>query len=49
MDEREDPDDECEVTVEDLPFVVSNDMIDAYGEKYSIFVLACGTPGVTAG
>ena len=49
LDEREDPDEECEVTIGGLPFVVSNDVIDSYGKKYSIAALECGTPGVTAG
>jgi hypothetical protein len=49
MDEREDPDEECEVSVDDLPFVISNEVIDSYGEKYSIAPLECGTLRVTAG
>ena len=49
MDEREDPDEECEVSVNDLPFVISNEVIDSYGEKYSIAPLECGTLRVTAG
>ena len=49
LDEREDPDEECEVTVDGMPFVINNDVIDSYGKKYSIAALECGTPGVTAG
>ena len=49
MDEREDPDEEIELTVDGIPFVIHNDVIDSYGEKYSIVALECGTPGVTAG
>ena len=49
LDEREDPDEECEVTVDGMPFVVSNDVIDSYGEQYSIAAQESGIPGVTAG
>lgn len=49
LDEREDPDEEIELTVDGIPFVIHNDVIDSYGEKYSIVALECGTPGVTAG
>jgi|GEM_PF-529984 Uncharacterized conserved protein len=48
LDEREDPEEESEVTVDGIPFVVSSDVIDSYGKKYSIASLECGTPGVTA-
>ena len=48
LDEREDADEETEVTVEGMPFVVNNEVIDSYGSSYSIATLECGTPGVTA-
>ena len=31
LDEREDPDEEQEIEVEGLPFVVNEDVIDSYG------------------
>lgn len=37
-DEREDSDEEQEIQVEGLPFVIGNDVIDSYGLEYSIFV-----------
>ena len=43
IDEREDADEEQEVQVEGLPFV-----IDSYGLKYSIFVGENGVPGVSS-
>lgn len=49
IDEREDPDEEREIQVDGMPFVVSNDVIDSYGLKYNIFVDEKGMPGVTAG
>lgn len=49
MDEREDPDEEQEIQVDGLPFVVSEEVIDSYGLEYSIFVNDTGVPGVSAG
>lgn len=46
LDEREDPDEEQEVKVEGLPFVVSNDVIDSYGLVYSVTVGENGIPDV---
>lgn len=46
LDEREDPDEEQEVQIEGLPFVVSNDVIDSYGLKYSITVDEHNMPSV---
>ena len=36
IDEREDSEEEQELTLENIPFVVGNDVIDSYGEKFSI-------------
>ena len=47
-DEREDPDEEQEIRVDGLPIVVSNDMIDNYGERYTVFVDEHNMPGVRA-
>jgi len=49
LDERTDADEEQEILVDGLPFVVSNDIIDSYGAKYSIVVAENGLPGVNAG
>lgn len=49
LDEREDADEEEEVTVEGLPFVASLDVIDSYGSVYSISADEGGMPRVTAG
>ncbi len=46
LDEREDPDEEQEIQIEGLPFVVSNDVIDSYGLKYSIMVDEHNMPSV---
>lgn len=48
LDEREDPDEEQEIEVDGLPFVVSNDVIDSYGLKYSITVDEHSMPSVSA-
>lgn len=48
LDEREDPDEEKEVQIDGIPFVVSNEVIDSYGLKYSIFVDENDMPGVRA-
>ncbi len=48
LDEREDPDEEKEVQVDGIPFVVSNEVIDSYGLEYSIFVDDHDMPGVRA-
>jgi len=45
-DERDDPDEEQEVTVEGIPFVVSNEVIESYGEVFEIFVNEHDMPGV---
>lgn len=49
LDEREDPDEEQEVVVAGLPFVVSNDVIDSYGNTFTIIVNESGMPEVKAG
>ena len=36
LDEREDPDEEQEIEVEGIPFVVNEDVIDSYGLKYTV-------------
>lgn len=48
-DEREDPDEEKEIMVDGIPFVVSNDTIDSYGETFTIVVDEHGMPAVKAG
>ena len=48
LDERDDPDEEQETTVTGLPFVVSNDIIDSYDERYNIAVNEQGMPEVKA-
>ena len=49
LDERTDASEEQEIQVEGMPFVVSNDVIDSYGAKYSIVETEGGMPGVNAG
>lgn len=49
LDEREDPEEEREIKVEGMIFVVSNEVIDSYGLKYTIGVTENDLPGVTAG
>ncbi len=49
IDEREDPDDEIETTVEGMPFVASNEVIDSYGSVFKIAVDEGGMPRITAG
>ena len=49
LDEREDSEEEQEIQVQGLTFVVGNDVIDSYGSKYCIAVTDDGRPGVTAG
>lgn len=46
IDEREDADEEQETKVGGLPFVVNNEVIDAHGEKFEIFVNEAGVPDV---
>lgn len=48
VDEREDPDEEKEVEVGGLPFVINNEVIDSYGEKFEIFLNESGVPSVKA-
>lgn len=48
IDEREDEDEEQEVTVEGMPFVVSNDVIDIYGTSYNVALDENGLPKITA-
>lgn len=49
LDEREDPDEEIEITVDGVPFVVSNEVIDSYGSVYAIAVDEGGMPRIAAG
>lgn len=49
LDERTDASEEQEIQVDGIPVVVSNDVIDSYGTKYSIVVTENGMPGVNAG
>lgn len=46
IDERDDPDDEQEVIVDGIPFVISNEVIDGYGETYEFYVDEHGVPAV---
>ena len=48
IDEREDADEEQEIAVEGMPFVVSNDVIDTYGSRYSITLDENTLPKITA-
>ena len=49
LDEAEDPDEEVYIKVEGLPFVVSNDVIDSYGETFEIYTdKEHNIPGVRA-
>ncbi len=48
LDEREDPDEEQEVQIEGLPFVVNEDVIASYGLTYTIFVGENGVPAVSS-
>lgn len=36
IDEREDADEEQELSVDGMPFVINNDVIDIYGQRYTI-------------
>ena len=47
LDEREDADEEQEIKVEGVPFVVNNDVIDSYGETYHIAADETGMPAVS--
>ncbi len=47
LDEREDPDEEQEIEVEGIPFVVNEDVIDSYGLKYTIAVDEHNMPAVS--
>ena len=47
LDEREDPDEEQEIEVEGIPFVVNEDVIDSYGLKYTIAVDEHNMPAAT--
>ena len=48
LDEREDSDEEQELQVEGMPFVVGNEVIDSYGLTYTIFVGETGIPRVSS-
>ncbi len=48
IDEREDEDEEQEVTVEGMPFVINNDVIDIYGSDYDVVLDENGLPKITA-
>ncbi len=49
LDEAEDPDEEVYFDVDGLPFVISNEMLDSYGEDYKIFNnTELNIPGVEA-
>ena len=49
LDERDDPDEEVEIEVEGIPFLTTHEIIDSYGEKFSITVSDKGTPEIKAG
>jgi len=49
LDERAEADEEQEIQVEGMAFVISNDVIDSYGAKYSVIVNENGMPGVNVG
>lgn len=46
IDEREDPDEETEVVVDGIPFVVNNEVIDGYGAVFELFVDDHNMPAV---
>lgn len=46
IDEREDPDEEQEIVVDGIPFVINNEVIDGYGEEYEFFVDDHNMPAV---
>ena len=48
LDEREDPDEEQDIEVEGIPFVVNEDVIDSYGLKYTIAVDEHNMPAVSS-
>ena len=48
IDEREDADEEQEVSVSGMPFVISNDVLDIYGSRYHITLDENGLPHIQA-
>ncbi len=48
IDEREDPDEEVEVTVDGVPIVASNEVIDGHGEEYEFYIDEHDMPSVRA-
>lgn len=48
IDEREEEDEEQEANVEGMPFIISNDVIDIYGSRYSIDLDENKLPQITA-
>ncbi len=49
LDEAEDPDEEVYLDVDGVPFVISNDMLESYGDAYRIFNnTELNIPGVQA-
>lgn len=46
IDEREDPDEEVEITIDGVPIVANNDVIESYGEVYEFFVDDHNMPAV---
>ena len=46
LDEREDADEEQETEVHGMPFVVSNELLDSYGEFYDVDLNENGLPSV---
>lgn len=46
IDEREDPDEEQEVTIDGIPIVANNEVIDSYGDEYEFFIDDHNMPAV---
>lgn len=46
IDEREDPDEEQEVTLDGIPVVASNEVIDSYGNEFEFFIDDHNMPAV---
>lgn len=46
IDEREDPDEEREIVVDGIPFVLNNEVIESYGEEYELYADDHNMPAV---
>jgi iron-sulfur cluster insertion protein len=48
IDEREDADEEKEVQIDGMTFLAHNNVIESYGNKFTIFIAECGNLAVKA-